>query len=132
MRETGSAHLRESLLKWLPSRDELAPYVAAISAMKDFQSSNEELIEAARLLNDCAVLEYGTVAYLAARASGSAAADPAAVRRALQALKRQRLADNLKAQRVLISREKSGDRKSSVCAAHPVPGRMSYWYRTGV
>ena len=121
-----SQQMQGRILAILPGRPELEPYVTAIASLKDFQSSNEELIAATNLLDDSAILERATVAYLAKGPDGAGKAEPAVARRALRSLARRGLAGERKAQRVLFQRDQRG-----TVSAYPVSGRVSYWYRSG-
>ena len=123
--ERDHCKLRKTLLARLPTGAELEPYLHAIASLKDFASTNDELIAAARLLDDCAILERATVTYLAEGPKGPGKAGIAAVRQVLAGLENQGLAGEWKAQRVTFQRDRAG-----TVSAHPVSGRLSYWYRT--
>lgn len=127
--ERGPGKLQKSMLTRLPANEVLEPYVSAIASLKDYQSTNEELIAASSLLDDCAVLERSTVAYLTNAAGGTSKADHAAVRRALRGLAQRGLAGEWKVQRVQFLHQKNG--RTETVSAHLRPGRLSYWFRTG-
>ena len=135
----GIGRLQKDILDHLPTKAEIEPYLDALftfinyrhhrpTSHADEATALKGVLDAARVLNSCEVLQSGAVDDLTLAATESS--HPTArrkVRRALHALTRRGLVGGVYLQAVMFDEEGHGvDARTTV---RLVPGQQSYWYK---